>query len=524
MKVKEFIKKYHLIAYLIMIILIFTVGMAVKWYRYNEFAGRGPAIGYAYKYFNLILGYILVAATILFYLLVIRKTEMSKAFLAASILMGTLFILLMPPDTPADEDKHMFAVTEFSNSIMGIEDDDTPYHASYRECDANSGFSRSISISNYILMGQKLFERPSKSDHVSYEVEHFNYAKSTFIFYLPAIIGMIISKLTGLGTVMMYFLSRFLMLAVYSVIGYFAIRKIPTGKALLAAIMLLPTGLSRAACVSQDGLLHAVIFLFMAYVFYFAFSGNKMKVKEVIVTIVAGGLLVTGKGGAYVPLLLLLFLIPRENFGEKIKYPVVVGMAVFITIIVFLASNPSLFTDLVGSGKGTEDELIWSDEPSYTLKNLICNPGHSAKMLLGTFVGFFGTFFGDMISGGFGWLQISSSPVIVSCCFAILLGLALSESNQTIVMSKKQRIITGVAVIGAIGLVILSMWIFWTPISYQYIAGVQGRYFIVTMLPVFMMFRNNRLSLKNDLGNKGIIAICVLVVFAVFEIWTRIAG
>lgn len=44
----------------------FTVGMAVKWYRYNEFAGRGPAIEYAYKYFNLILGYILVAATILF--------------------------------------------------------------------------------------------------------------------------------------------------------------------------------------------------------------------------------------------------------------------------------------------------------------------------------------------------------------------------------------------------------------------------------------------------------------------------
>lgn len=99
------------------------------------------------------------------------------------------------------------------------------------------------------------------------------------------------------------------------------------------------------------------------------------------------------------------------------------------------------FTDLVGSGKGTEDELIWSDEPSYTLKNLICNPGHSAKMLLGTFVGFFGTFFGDMISGGFGWLQISSSPVIVSCCFAILLGLALSESNQTIVMSKNKELL-----------------------------------------------------------------------------------
>lgn len=105
-------------------------------------------------------------------------------------------------------------------------------------------------------------------------------------------------------------------------------------------------------------------------------------------------------------------------------------MAVFITIIVFLASNPSIFTDLVGSGKGTEDELIWSDEPSYTLKNLICNPGHSAKMLLGTFVGFFGTFFGDMISGGFGWLQISSSPVIVSCCLQFYWDLHLVKATR----------------------------------------------------------------------------------------------
>ena len=48
------------------------------------------------------------------------------------------------------------------------------------------------------------------------------------------------------------------------------------------------------------------------------------------------------------------------------------------------------------------------------------------------------------------------------------------KATRQIVMSKKQRIITGVAVIGAIGLVILSMWIFWTPISYQYIAGVKA--------------------------------------------------
>ena len=147
MKVKEFLKKYHVIAYLIMVAVIMVVGMSVKWYRYTEYIGYGGTLGYAYKYFNILLGYILVAATILFYLLVIRKTDIAKAFLAVSLLMGTLFILLMPPDTPADEDKHMFAVTEFSNGVIGVDETKEPFMATYRECDANSGFTRLVSIS-----------------------------------------------------------------------------------------------------------------------------------------------------------------------------------------------------------------------------------------------------------------------------------------------------------------------------------------------------------------------------------------
>ena len=524
MKVKEFLKKYHVIAYLIMVAVIMVVGMSVKWYRYTEYIGYGGTLGYAYKYFNILLGYILVAATILFYLLVIRKTDIEKAFLAVSLLMGTLFILLMPPDTPADEDKHMFAVTEFSNGVIGVNETKEPFMATYRECDANSGFTRLVSISNYIRLGQKLTERAGKTTYVTYEVEHFNYDKSTFVLYLPAIIGMIISKLLGLGTVMMYFTARFFMLLVYSVVGYFAVRKIPTGKALLAIIMALPTSLSRAACVSQDGILHAFIFLFMSYIVYFAFSGNQMKVKEVIVTVLSAAVLVFGKGGAYTPLLLMLFLIPKENFGKKVRYPVVVGLSVLLAVIFFFISHPGLFMDLVGSGRGTEDELLWNENPSYTINDLVRNPGHSVKMFFGTAVAFLGQFFGEMISGGFGWLQISSSPLIVTGCFLLILMAALSEQNQTIVMNKKQRIITGVSVAGAVGLVVLSMWIFWTPVTFGYIAGIQGRYFIVMLFPIMLMLRNNRISIKNNVENKSMIVLSGLIILAVFEFWTKISG
>lgn len=524
MKVKEFIKKYHIIAYLIMIFVIMIVGMSVKWYRYREYAVYGGMLGYAYKYFNLLMAYILVAVTILFYILVIRKADIAKSFLAVSLIMGTLFILLMPPDSPADEDKHMYAVTEFSNSILGIKENPEPFMATYRECDANSGFTHSVSMGNYIRLGQKLTERAKNTKYVSYEVEHFNYDKSAVVFYLPAIIGMIISKLLGLGTVLMYFFTRFCVLCVYSVVGYFAVKKIPTGKALLAFIMVLPTSLSRAACVSQDGILHAFIFLFMAYIIYFAFSGNQIKIKEAIVAAVAAGILVFGKGGAYLPLLLMLFLVPKENFGNKVKYTVVFGLSILYVLIMFLISHPGLLPDLVGSGKRTENELIWNEDPGYTINGLIRNPGNTVKMFFSTFAAFFGTFFGDMISGGFGWLQISSSPIIVAGCFILVLMAALSEKNQTIVMNKKQRIITGISAAGAISLVVLSMWIFWTPITYDFIAGLQGRYFIVMLFPIMLMLRNNKISIKNNIENKGMIMLCFLIIFTVFEFWTKISG
>lgn len=523
MKFKEFTKKYHIVAYLVMVLVITIVGVSVKWYRYNEFLVYGGALGTAYKYFNIMLAYILVAATILFYLLVIRKVDIAKSFLAVCLLMGTLFILLMAPDTPADEDKHMFAVTEFSNAIMGIDDAKEPFMATYRKCDAESGFTRLVSMANYIRMGSQLKGRVKNTEYVKYEVEHFNYSKSTFVLYFPAIVGMIGSKLIGLNTVMMYFIARFLMLLVYAVIGYFAIRKIPTGKALLALIMAMPTSLSRAACVSQDGILHAFSFLFMAYAIYFAFSGNQIKVKETIVAAISAGVLVLGKGGAYAPLLLMLFLIPKENFGTKVKYPVVIVTSVLFAFLVFLVSHPDLLKDLIGSGKGVEDELLWNEDPSYTIKDLLTRPGHTVKMFFGTFIAYFGQFFGEMIAGGYGWLQISSSPVIVAGCFLLIIMAALSEKNQTIVMTGKQRLITGVSALGAIFLVVLSMWIFWTPITFEYIAGLQGRYFILALFPIMLMFRNNKLVIKPDIDNKSMIILSGLIIFTVFEFWTRIA-
>lgn len=523
MKIKEFIKKYHLTAYFIMIFIIAVVGLSVKWYRYDSFvANYGPNLGAAYKYFNILLALILVVATILFYVFVIKKPGIEKCFVAVSISVGMLFIFFMPPNTPADEDKHMFAVTEFSNGIIGIQDSDKEYTTFYRQCDANSGFTRPISISNYLLLGQKLTDR-ADSLLMEYETEHFNYAWSTVFLYLPAIIGMTVSKSLGLGTVMMYFVCRLLILLTYTAIGYLAVKKIPTGKALLAAIMLLPSAISRATCVSQDALMNASAFLFIAYAVCFAFSGNRIKIKETIVAVAAATFMIIGKSGAYAPLLLLLLMVPKSNFGEKVKYPAVVGISVLYASIIFIVANPGLLSDLLGIGGSAQSDLVWTDAPAYGVKNILLNPGRSAKMVINTIVAFGGQFFGEMISGGYGWLQIYSSPLVVAMCFIPVLMLAISSEHQTVVFTTKQRIITIGAVVLSIGLIALSMWAFWTPINFNYIAGLQGRYFIILLFPVMLTLRNNKLVIRNNIEKKCIFMLALMSIFVLFEMWTKIA-
>ena len=67
------------------------------------------------------------------------------------------------------------------------------------------------------------------------------------------------------------------------------------------------------------------------------------------------------------------------------------------------------------------------------------------------------------------------------------------------------------------------MWAFWTPINFNYIAGLQGRYFIILLFPVMMTLRNNKLVIKNNIEKKCIFMLALMSIFVLFEMWTKIA-
>ena len=114
-RIKDFIKKYHVIPYLIIVAVLCVVAYVVKWYNIGVVAGvLGDKAHVVYKYFNVIFALALMGFTLV-YALVVCKASIEKIYLGAGITAGILFMLLITPISAADEDNHFYKCYDFSN-------------------------------------------------------------------------------------------------------------------------------------------------------------------------------------------------------------------------------------------------------------------------------------------------------------------------------------------------------------------------------------------------------------------------
>lgn len=518
-KVKEFIKKYHIIPYIIIMAGIVVLSYVVKWHHYaevyNELREEAHVI---YDYFNVILAIVLLGFTAV-YALVVIKASIEKIYLAGAIVGGMLFMLLVTPLAAADEGNHIFKCYDISNIFFGYEALEDEKSHWMRECDANTGLGRDISIQNYYYTAKNIFTAADSEEMVIYRLDDLTYENKDVIYYFPAIMGITLGRVLGLSDVAVFMLGRLFNLAAYIVITYFALKKMPVFKTGFALVLLMPSILSRAAAITYDGLLMAYIFLFVAYVMYYVHNKTTIQVRDAVFMVLTGIALTVGKGGAYVPFLLLLFLIPKENFGTKIKYPIIVASSILVCLLAYCLCNLSLFTDIADSTKGATNDLAWTEDEGYTLKYIITHPVESVKLLVKTIISYGYQWYGEMIGDGYGWLQIYVSPFLTLAYTAVIAIASLNVNGEEVCLGKKTRYTFAGVILFSSALVILSMWIFWTPLNYGIIAGVQGRYFIPMLMLMVLLLKNKTALIKKDMSRLLMLASYLIMVVSCFNIW-----
>ncbi len=523
---KCFLKKYKFIPCAAMVIVLAAVAYFVKWYRYGDIAGKfGDDVIYFYRYYDVIALAFIAAAVVIFFLVFVKKSPIHKIYLAACIATGIIFSLIITPNAGADETNHMYHVMGYVNGITGVGDTGNEGTYYVRRSYAELELGTDISVENYIKTARNFWSlsKGDGNDMVEIESDVYNYSPAAMILYLPAIAGILLGRALSLGGVLTYMLARLLMAAVYTVITYLAVKKLPIGKSTFALIMLLPMMTSRVACISEDCVLYAFIFLYIAYVFNSVFSKRTISWHEAAVMLCSGLFMSAFKGGIYIPLLLLLFLIPKENFGSRIKYPVIVAAAIFLTIVTFCIVNSNIFIDVAASGRGGENELMWTDSEGFTLRRMFTHPKEAACMFFNTVFLMGGTHYAEMLASGFGWLQIYTSDFL-AVSFTILLLLSLLNVNgKEICFNGKQRRISIIAVLLSIFIIVISMWIFWTPVGSSHIVGIQGRYFIPLLFTALYPLKNSRCIIKKNIGGGIIFAAMLFHMVTFWEIYIRIA-
>lgn len=307
-------------------------------------------------------------------------------------------------------------------------------------------------------------------------------------------LGFFIGRVLKLPYHWIWSLGRFFGLLAYAVIGYFAIRRLKSGKMILAAVLLIPTCIFLASTFSYDAGVISFTALGMSYlVREWQEPEKKIEWKNAFIMIGAFFLGCLAKA-IYFPVLLLPLFTRKSKFTDSKQRWLYMGLSVG-ALLILVASFAVPFLSSSGGGdlRGGEDvnstgqaQYILSHPLEYTgiLLNFLkeyLNPDGIKQFL---------TFFAYM---GFAPNSIMYLMVMVALAFTDRDGRDLDVPGKT-----GSRFLMLAILFGTVALVATSMYVSFTPVGSSSINGCQPRYLLPLFFPAMMLVCPGKI--RNDLN------------------------
>ena len=305
----------------------------------------------------------------------------------------------------------------------------------------------------------------------------------------------------------------------YALLVFYAIRKLPIAKYTLLLISLLPISLQQAASFSYDGIINGVSFLYIAYCLYAIYNEKELSFTEAAIIAVAGSMVCSVKGGVYVALcfvpLLALFHKRSSVRKQYWVYWAFSGIGLFAFAGKNLIRTFARFMAVAGSVTGGA-----ASTQVYTFSDIIHDPFRFIGMFLNTFYEQGDKYIRNLFGGNLAWRDINISWVIVfGFVFVILLSCIQNEGEKKIAVLDRWYL--GLTALAAFGCVEVSMLLVWTPVTYDYITGVQGRYFIPFFLLILIACRNLFFQVRRNIEKYLVFAMTMLNIITILQVVQR---
>ena len=416
---------------------------------------------------------IVVECLSVFILVKMRKKGMplEKQFLFLAIMLGVLFIGILPPGQSPDETTHFKRAYGISGGILipdekvnseGAIGSDIPVTTDF--------FERTVDHGTYAEIVNQIGLGTDESSPQPYT----SAALYNFVCYIPQSFAALIGRALHLSVLAMAYLMEIFNFIVWVLLVYFAIKLLPKFKSFVLFVALLPITLQEATSLAPDALTIGLSMFFVSYVLHLAYVrkgtlGKKQMAILTISSIVLGFCKIV-----YLPLTLLMLIIPKEKFGTKKKKWIFLGalftVVAILNFVWLLISSRYLIS--YRDGVDSKEQLMGViKNPFNYIATMARTTWTNAKIWVTNMLGFS---LGALI------FNLPRALLVLSSGIFILL---LGQRDETLKVKKFDRTIFIIVFITIIGFIFTSLYMQWTAVGAPEIEGIQGRYF----LPILML-------------------------------------
>jgi uncharacterized membrane protein len=276
----------------------------------------------------------------------------ARWFLILSWTFGTLFAFLTPPFQVPDEYHHFYRSYQVSEGHLA----QTIWH------DQPGGFLPSSVIEFQDRVSQGIPHNPDKKQdfHTLLEMRKLplNADQRQFVYfpwysptiYFPQAAAIAAARLFGAGPLTILYAGRLGNLLVWSLLIYLALRLMPMLDWTLLLLALTPMSLCQAASLSGDAMVNGLCFLFIATVLYLAVGDEKpIGARQLTAVLFLGAAIALAKT-AYLPMTLLLLIVPARKFGGRRRKWLALAFFVAVTLSISVGWTLSTYHNFVLPG------------------------------------------------------------------------------------------------------------------------------------------------------------------------------
>ena len=433
-------------------------------------------------------------------LIMVFRAKPHQIFVIAGTCMALCYAFLLPPGTVPDEIGHIETTYYYSNKLLGIEEPDAEsIYVRKTDQEAIGKLQTTPTLKEYNYFILNITHRSDDTKLVKIDATK---GSDNWLLYAPAILGVTAGRLIGLNGITTLYAGRFFMMFVYLIFAFFAIKRVPVGKAAMFIVVLSPMFIQQSCSYSYDAMPIELTTLFVAELFSVLYEDRKIRKRDIIILSALAFVIASCMAGTYIPECLLLFLIPKEKYeSEKQCRRMRIGFLVVMILGFLINSIPYLMMVLGVTEATTELQQYSNSLNCYTVSDVLFNPGNTVRVLITTFLQYIDFYFEGSFAGPLGWLNIGINPMWGYLMAGLMLLGVTAVKDEPEYITKKQRVWIALALLATVAMVTAAMFVSWTGKGSTTISGIQGRYFTPILFYFFFLFRGKFIKIAHNVDN-----------------------